>query len=115
MRVARVGDEPGQGRERRVLVDRLWPRGVSRTGAPLETWAKDVAPSPALRKWYGHAVERFEEFDRRYRDELTTSPAREALKELRHQADEADTVLLTAAKDLDHSAAAVLQAVLAGG
>lgn len=114
--IARVydvsADYPGRG----ILVDRLWPRGLSRTEGPVETWPKDVAPSAALRKWYGNEAERFDEFARRYRYELTTAPAaRKALGELREHATARETVLLTAAKDLEHSAAAVLQEVLAGG
>ena len=73
--IARVYDEVGQNPRRGVLVDRLWPRGLARTDAPFETWAKDVAPSPQLRKWYGHVVERFDEFARRYREELSVAPA----------------------------------------
>ena len=112
--IARVYDEIPKGPSTRILVDRLWPRGLSRSEAPFDTWAKDVAPSPTLRKWYGHVAERFEEFDHRYRDELTTTPTQDALNELRHQAAGAGVVLLTAAKDLEHSAAAVLQEVLNG-
>lgn len=112
--IARVYDRVGAGPVHRVLVDRLWPRGLSKAEAPFDAWAKDVAPSPALRTWFGHVGERFDEFARRYRDELGAAPASEALQALRQQAAEADTVLLTAAKDLDHSGAAVLQDVLGG-
>lgn len=113
--VARVHDEIGKDPAVRVLVDRLWPRGLSRSEAPFATWAKEVAPSPELRKWYGHVPERFAEFARRYRDELATAPARAALDELRQEAISVDTILLTATKDLEHSGATVLREVLAGG
>jgi uncharacterized protein YeaO (DUF488 family) len=110
--IARVHEEIGKDPTRRVLVDRLWPRGLSRSDAPFDTWAKDVAPSPQLRKWYGHTPERFEEFARRYRDELTADDARQALDGLRRQVVQGDTVLLTATKDLERSGATVLKDVL---
>ena len=97
-----------------VLVDRLWPRGVARATAPFDEWLKDVAPSTELRKWYGHSPDRFEEFTRRYRKELESGPAHEALGVLRRQAQAGPLVLVTATKDLEHSEAAVLQALLRG-
>ncbi len=112
--IARVYDEIGMDSAHRVLVDRLWPRGLSRSEAPFATWAKDIAPSSKLRTWYGHVPDRFEEFARRYRDELTVSPAREALETLRQHAMTGGVVLLTATKDLEHSGAVVVQAVLGG-
>jgi uncharacterized protein YeaO (DUF488 family)/DNA-binding MarR family transcriptional regulator len=112
--IARVYSDIGKNPAQRILVDRLWPRGLVRSEAPFKKWAKDVAPSPQLRKWYGHVPQRFQNFAARYRDELATSPAREALEELREQAAAGDTVLLTATKDLEHSGAAVLKDVLAG-
>jgi uncharacterized protein YeaO (DUF488 family) len=95
-------------------VDQLWPRGLARADAPFETWAKEVAPSPQLRKWYGHVVERFDEFARRYRDELSVAPANDAVEELRARTVRTKTVLLTATKDLEHSHAIVLRHVLVG-
>jgi uncharacterized protein YeaO (DUF488 family)/DNA-binding MarR family transcriptional regulator len=110
--IARVYDEPKPG-SRAVLVDRLWPRGVSKHDAPFEEWAKDVAPSPELRKWYGHVPERFAEFARRYRGELSRPSVIDALERLRDQAQSArGLVLVTATKDLEHSGAAVLRDVL---
>lgn len=113
--MARVYDEKGADPAPRVLVDRLWPRGLSRADAPFATWAKDVAPSPALRTWYGHQEPLFAEFARRYRAELTEPPAREALAALQEQARRRPLVLLTATRDLAHSGAAVLLAVLKEG
>lgn len=84
MKIARVYDDPGQASARRILVDRLWPRGVAKAEAPFDLWLKDVAPSTDLRRWYGHVPERFAEFDRRYRQELAATPNREALAELRN-------------------------------
>ena len=88
--------------------------GVSRVDAPFESWMKDVAPSNDLRKWYGHKPERFAEFARRYRKELTNGATQKALAILRVQAVQKPTVLVTATKDLEHSGAAVLQGFLAG-
>lgn len=92
----------------RVLVDRLWPRGVRKTEAGLDEWLKDVAPSTELRKWYGHEPERFDEFTRRYRMELGSTPAREAVTHLLDVAGQKKVVLLTATKDVDHSGGQVL-------
>lgn len=111
--IARVYDEPPSG-STGVLVDRLWPRGVAKAGASFTEWAKDVAPSAELRRWYGHRPERFEEFARRYRDELTREPARTALSDLRAAARSGHVVLMTATRDLERSGAAVLGEVLAG-
>lgn len=111
--VARVYEEPQPGTTG-ILVDRLWPRGIAKAGAPFTEWAKDVAPSAALRRWYGHRPERFEEFSRRYRDELTRDPARTALANLRTAARTGPVILLTATKELERSGAALLKEVLAG-
>jgi uncharacterized protein YeaO (DUF488 family)/DNA-binding MarR family transcriptional regulator len=111
--IARVyGEHRREGH--RVLVDRLWPRGIARQDAPFDQWLPDVAPSTALRTWYGHVPERFAEFAKRYRQELEHQPSRDALESLRAQASAGDLVLVTATKDLDRSGAAVLRSVLAG-
>jgi uncharacterized protein YeaO (DUF488 family) len=110
--IARVYDEVGHDPAQRILVDRLWPRGLAKADAPFATWTKEVAPSTELRKWYGHAEERAQEFARRYRRELTVSPQREALADLRAQVAGHDAVLLTATKELGLSHAAVLRDVL---
>ncbi len=111
--IAHVDDDVHQGTNHRVLVDRKWPRELSRSDAPFDSWSKEVAPSAGLRRWYGQAPERFAEFERRYRTELSALPARDALDELRRRAALEDTVLLTAAGDLEHSGARVLKDVLA--
>ena len=98
--------------DRQVLVDRLWPRGLSKEHALFGEWLKDVAPSTELRRWYGHVPERFEEFSRRYRKELGRRPARDALGMFRERARQDGLVLVTATKNLDHSSAAVLKAIL---
>jgi uncharacterized protein YeaO (DUF488 family) len=95
-----------------VLVDRLWPRGLRREGAPFDQWLKEVAPSTELRKWYAHDPGRFGTFTRRYQDELKRPPASEAVGGLQARAKDARVVLVTATKDVEHSAAAVLQRYL---
>jgi uncharacterized protein YeaO (DUF488 family) len=111
--VHRIYDEH-QARGYRVLVDRLWPRGVSKERAALDEWSKDAAPSDELRRWYGHDPEKFAEFSRRYRKELTASPANEAVAGLRTVSKKRAVVLLTATRDLEHSGAVVLLAALSG-
>ncbi|HET7655022.1 MAG TPA: DUF488 family protein [Acidimicrobiales bacterium] len=96
----------------RVLVDRLWPRGVRKDDAHLDEWNTDVAPSAALRKWYGHDVARFDEFARRYRAELARPPGADAVDALRRRGRRQRVVLLTATKDVEHSGAQVLVDVL---
>jgi uncharacterized protein YeaO (DUF488 family) len=103
-----------QARGYRVLVDRLWPRGVSKEKAALDEWAKDVAPSDGLRRWYGHEPDKFTEFARRYRAELTASPGKEAVARLRATSKKKPVLLLTATRDVEHSGAAVLLDALAG-
>ena len=92
----------------RVLVDRIWPRGVSKTRAQLDEWCKDIAPSTELRKWYRHDPTLFDEFSRRYRDELTEPHRADALAHLQLLAKKQTLTLLTATKDADLSEAAVL-------
>ncbi len=111
--IRRVYDEP-QPAGYRVLVDRLWPRGVSKEKAALDEWSKDVAPSDELRRWYGHQPDKFAEFARRYRAELKKAPAKEALSRLRAASKRSRVILVTATRDVDHSGAAVLLDVLAG-
>jgi uncharacterized protein YeaO (DUF488 family) len=110
--VTRAYDAPADAPGSRVLVDRLWPRGVTKTALAIDEWAKDVAPSTELRRWYGHDPARFEEFARRYRAELAAEPAKKALAHLRSLLKAGPVVLVTATRDLGHSGAEVLQAVL---
>ena len=114
-RVARVYDLPQNAEGRAVLIDRLWPRGLSRETAPFELWLKDVAPSTELRKWYGHIPERFDEFTFRYQRELSEGVARDAVAQLRKLASSGEVILVTATKDMDHSSAAALRNFLASG
>ena len=93
----------------RVLVDRLWPRGVTKAKARIDVWLKDVAPSTQLRKWFGHDPGKWTEFQRRYRAELKGS---EALAELRKLAREGRVTLVYGAKDEEHNDAVVLAKLL---
>jgi len=103
--------EPGDGH--RVLIDRLWPRGVSREQARLDAWEKDLAPSPELRRWFDHEPSRFQEFSRRYVEEVRSQRSR--LAALRRWA-RADTLTLVyAARDPQHNGAVVLAEMLRRG
>lgn len=114
IQVRRIYDDPrGKRDEYRALVDRLWPRGVSKDSVRIDEWAKDAAPSTELRRWYGHDPERFEEFAKRYRSELRRAPAAAAVKALvEAAASRRLLVLLTATRDLELSGAEVLAAHL---
>ncbi|MGA5759521.1 DUF488 domain-containing protein [Nonomuraea bangladeshensis] len=110
----RIYEESSPEDGRRVLVDRVWPRGVRKEDAHLDEWLREVAPSSELRKWYGHDPARFPEFRRRYLDELRDAGHRPAADHLRDLAAEDRLTLLTATKDVDHSQAAVLAEWLSG-
>ncbi len=96
----------------RVLVDRLWPRGLSKAEAHVDLWLKEVAPSAELRTWYGHDPQRFEEFRRRYLLELQGEVAGQALKQLQDLARQGTVTLLVGARDSEHSDGAVLLELL---
>jgi uncharacterized protein YeaO (DUF488 family) len=113
VRVGRVYDKRDDDRSCRVLVDRLWPRGMSKADAPFGEWLKEVAPSTELRRWYGHDVSRFREFARRYRTELRAPPASIAVNHLIDLARSHPVTLVTATRDVEHSAARVLGTFLA--
>ncbi|MEO6886206.1 MAG: DUF488 family protein [Jatrophihabitantaceae bacterium] len=112
VKVGRPYDPRKHGDGLRVLVDRIWPRGLSKEKADLDEWCKQVAPSTTLRKWYGHDPERFDEFTRRYRAELTEPDGAEALAHLRQLAKRRALTLLTASKRADISEATVLVELL---
>ena len=114
VQVRRVYEDPEPGGGARVLVDRLWPRGVAKEHLNLDHWAKEAAPSTELRKWYGHRPERFDEFRRRYLAELKAPAAAEAVQELRRLAEGAGVTLLTATREVDRSGARVLADAIAG-
>lgn len=110
VRTKRIYEAPRRADGYRVLVDRLWPRGVSKESARIAAWAKELAPSTALRRWFGHAPGRWSEFSRRYRRELQACPIE--LDALRAHARRRTVTLLYAARDPEHNHARVLQAVL---
>lgn len=112
VRIRRVYETPTADDGTRVLVDRLWPRGLTQQKAHLDEWCKEIGPSTALRRWYAHDPDRFAEFSRRYRDELEDPDRAEALDRLRGLADEGTVTLLTATKRVEISEAAVLAVVL---
>lgn len=113
LRLKRVYDDPDAGDGARVLVDRLWPRGISRDRAALTLWARDLGPSTALRQWFGHDPARFAEFARRYRAELAGQG--ELLAEVRALGEQHGALtLLYSARDDQHNQAVVLAEVLRG-
>jgi len=112
IRLGRIYDDPGDDDGIRVLVDRLWPRGVSKVRADLDEWCAATAPSDALRKWYGHAPERFEEFESRYLKELEDPVRAASVGRLRKMASHDRLTLLTATRDVESSQAAVLAGLL---
>jgi uncharacterized protein YeaO (DUF488 family) len=112
VRVRRIYEPVTEQDGIRVLVDRLWPRGMSKTRAQIHEWCRDIAPSTALRRWYGHDAQRFTEFRRRYRRELGTGEQAAALLHLTELADGRTLTLLTASRDPAISEAVVLAELL---
>ena len=108
IRVRRAYEDPSPQDGARVLVDRIWPRGLRKEAAQLDEWAKDVAPSTELREWYGHDPAKFDEFRRRYLDELSGEAQRATLDMLCVLAAKEPVTLVTATKDVAISQAAVL-------
>lgn len=113
VRIKRAYEPAASSDGRRVLVDRLWPRGVSRERAKLDGWEKELAPSTELRQWFGHEPSRFEEFHRRYTEELRGERSR--LTALRRQARAGRLTLVYGARDREHNEAVVLAQVLRHG
>lgn len=109
-RIKRIYEPPARSDGTRILVDRIWPRGVSKDKAALDRWAKELAPSTALRKWFNHDPERWDEFRRRYAKELETEA--EALESLRAEGAKRAVTLLYSAKDTAHNQAAALRDIL---
>src|SRR5690606_41978674 len=109
LKIKRAYEEASSADGTRVLVDRLWPRGVTKERAAVDWWAKELAPSHELRKWYGHRPERFEEFKERYAEEVSS---REELAQLRELAESGTVTLVYAAKDEVRNQAAVLAQLL---
>lgn len=110
LKIKRVYDTPTKTDGTRVLVDRLWPRGISKERAVIDLWLKEIAPSPGLRTWFDHKPERFNEFTLKYYEELSKGPAVNELKKLAHK--HKLITLLYAAKDPAINHAVVLQGFL---
>ena len=107
IRTKRIYEEPSEDDGLRVLVDRLWPRGISKEEAMIDRWEKDLAPTTELRRWFGHDPAKWEEFEERYRAELEGKG--EALARLRREANDGTVTLLYAAKDEEHNNAVALK------
>jgi len=110
IRLKRAYEPPEAGDGTRVLVERLWPRGLSKERAAVDLWLKDVAPSPELRRWYGHDIDRWPEFRRRYREELLGHE--DDLAHLRRLAREGPVTFVFGSRDLEHSSAILLREVV---
>lgn len=112
VQIKRIYEDPSPEDGLRVLVDRLWPRGVSKEDAALDRWMKEVAPSDELRRWFDHDPEKWETFREKYAAELEERD--EPLRFLRNRAEEGMLTLLYAARDTEHNHAVVLRDVLSG-
>lgn len=104
----RAYDKPSPGDGTRILVDGLWPRGISKEDLKIAKWEKGIAPSQALRKWYGHDPDKWPEFRKRYREELKQSPRKEVLNQLIGLAKKGNLTLVFAARDVERSNSAVI-------
>jgi len=113
IRLKRAYDEAAVSDGYRVLIDRLWPRGVAKTDAEIDEWAKELAPTTELRQWFGHDPERFDEFRQRYTAELATHD--DKLRELRRRARKGRLTLVYGARDEEHNDAVVLAELLRRG
>ena len=113
IRLKRVYDAPAKSDGARLLVERLWPRGLTKDKAAIDEWFKDIAPSPALRAWYGHDPAKWPEFRRRYRRELRRQP--EAVEALRRRGRGGPVTFVYAAKDEERNSARVLKEFLEDG
>jgi uncharacterized protein YeaO (DUF488 family) len=113
VRVKRVYDPPEPGDGHRLLIDHVWPRGISRERAGLDEWARELAPSDEVRRRFDHVPERFDEFRMRYREELAAHAAR--LQELRRRARSGPLTIVYAARDREHNNAIVLAELLRDG
>ena len=107
IQIKRTYDSPARGDGRRILVERLWPRGMKKEALAVDAWVKEVAPSTELRKWFGHRVERWEEFRRRYRDELDANP--DGWRPILNASKGRTVTLLYSAHDTLHNGAVVLR------
>ena len=112
IRLQRVYGDSAPSKGKRVLVDRVWPRGRKKESLVLDLWLRDIGPSDELRSWFGHRPERWEEFERRYRAELEQPPQQQLLDQLSALAREGPVTLLYGAKDEERNQAVVLRSVV---
>lgn len=112
IKLKRAYEAPVKSDGKRILVERLWPRGLTREAAKLDDWFKEIAPSPELRKWYGHDPEKWPEFQKRYRAELTAN--KDAVARLRTLCEKGTVTFVYAAKDEERNSAVVLRSYLEG-
>jgi uncharacterized protein YeaO (DUF488 family) len=115
LQLKRIYDEPSAGDGRRVLVDRIWPRGLSKNAAQVDEWLRDLGPSSELRKWFGHDPARWGQFRERYRAELGAADQRQRLAQLRDLASRQPVTILYGAKDREHNQAVVIAELLQVG
>lgn len=113
--IRRIYDPDQPAGAKRYLVDRVWPRGISKDKAALDDWLKDLAPSTELREWFHHEADKWEEFKRRFRQELSNPEAARLADRLRREARERTVLLLYAAREEEHNNAVALKAFLENG
>jgi uncharacterized protein YeaO (DUF488 family) len=112
IKLKRAYDPPDRGDDTRILVDRLWPRGIKKADVAIDRWLRDIAPSAELRRWFGHRPERWPEFRRRYLAELREQP--QLIEEIHKAARDGPVTLVYAARDEAHNDAVVLKELLTG-
>jgi uncharacterized protein YeaO (DUF488 family) len=110
LRIKRIYDLPSPDDGKRILIDRLWPRGIKKADASINEWMKDIAPSNELRKWFAHDVSKWQEFKKRYKKELKDKS--EILDKLKKESEKNIVTLLFSAKDVTHNNAQVLREIL---
>jgi uncharacterized protein YeaO (DUF488 family) len=114
VKLKRAREAPARADGYRVLVERLWPRGIRKVDLPLDSWDKELAPTTELRKWFHHDPARWAEFARRYRGELKRSPAKKRLQELADRSRRGSVTLVFSTHDAEHSNAVILRDLIAG-
>lgn len=112
LRIKRVYEKRETSDGKRIYVDRLWPRGLTKEAAAIDEWLKDLSPSDELRKWFGHLPDKFPEFRQRYIEELSASEKQTLLKKVASLAEKAEVTMLYSAKDTGHNNAVVLYEVV---
>ena len=114
LKIKRAYEDKEAGDGKRILIDRLWPRGVRKDEAGIDEWLKELAPSTELRRWFGHVPAKWEEFKRRYKKELAAPEKIQLMENIAHTAKRADITLIYSARDRDHSDVKVLEELITG-